>query len=188
MAQNRRPLFRESALKQYMQKREKDTMPRLISPPVFLCSWLLLTLLLCSMLLAWWGQVPVFAVGAGVIQEQSPTLSITNNTSEALLVLPTIYKTQVHTGQSGWIQVGNGGPEFHGTIAHTSAITNPAEAQKFYAQRGIAPLLTQPSLIVTIQLPQIPLQYAGSLVQAHIQVGSRRVLSLFPGFSSFISS
>jgi len=36
MSQAQRPLFREHALKHYLQKREKDILPRLVSPPTFI--------------------------------------------------------------------------------------------------------------------------------------------------------
>ena len=51
MALSPRPIFRERAMKQYIQRRQKDVIPRLIAPPLFLLLWVLLGLLLIALLL-----------------------------------------------------------------------------------------------------------------------------------------
>jgi hypothetical protein len=67
MKQPNRPIFRSTALKHYLQKKERDVFPRLLSPVVFGFYWLLFGLLLLAMGIAWWGEVPVYASGSGLL-------------------------------------------------------------------------------------------------------------------------
>lgn len=43
-----RPIFRNHAANHYFQRRQKDVLPRLITPSAFLLLWLLLALLLVA--------------------------------------------------------------------------------------------------------------------------------------------
>jgi hypothetical protein len=54
MSQSQRPLFREHAMQHYLQKREKDILPHFVSPPVFVCAWILLSLAVAVGLLVAW--------------------------------------------------------------------------------------------------------------------------------------
>jgi uncharacterized RDD family membrane protein YckC len=51
MTASPRSIFRERAIKQYVQGRQKDVLPHLIAPPIFLLLWVLLVLLLIVMFL-----------------------------------------------------------------------------------------------------------------------------------------
>src|SRR2546421_9089793 len=68
-------------------------------------------------------------------------------------------------------------------------VLSPSDAQQQYALNGaLSQVITQPSIAVTVKLgPTIPIQtYAGSIVDARVQVGTRHVLSLLPGLSALI--
>lgn len=203
MAQSRRPLFRESAFKQYMQKREKDSMPRLISPPIFLFSWILLCLLVAAAFLAWWGEVPIFASGQGIMLAQThqqgqlrqqtqntatQSSTLTNNDGiEALVLLPAAYSTQIRVGQSASVQLGATGPSYSGQIETVdSQVVSPGAMPVQYTQSGLALLLTQPSILVRVRLSSIAPHSAGSLVQARVLVQTRRAISLLPGFDQLV--
>ena len=71
-----RSLFRERALAQYQQRQQRAMLPQLVSPPVFLCSWILLSLLVLAAGLAWWARVPIFVSGSGVLQAQYAELRL----------------------------------------------------------------------------------------------------------------
>ncbi|MBV9020941.1 MAG: hypothetical protein JOZ71_09540 [Ktedonobacteraceae bacterium] len=51
MTTSPRSIFRERAMKQYIQRRQKDVVPHLIAAPLFLLLWVLLGLLLIALLL-----------------------------------------------------------------------------------------------------------------------------------------
>ncbi|MBV8822489.1 MAG: hypothetical protein JO125_12120 [Chloroflexi bacterium] len=46
MTISQRPIFRDRAMKHYLQKGEQDVLPHLITPPIFLLLWIVLGLLL----------------------------------------------------------------------------------------------------------------------------------------------
>ena len=70
-----RSLFRERAIKEYMQRREKDVLPRLMAPSILIFLYLLLLLLLLAGLLVWWEVVPVFTTGSLLAATSTPHLS-----------------------------------------------------------------------------------------------------------------
>ena len=86
------------------------------------------------------------------------------------------------------LQIGSTGPQVASTITTVEpGIVSPNEARDRYALGGIASaVITQPSVVVTARLgPSIPAQaYAGSIVSAQVQMGTRSVLSLLPGLGS----
>jgi hypothetical protein len=203
MAQSRRPLFRESALKQYMQRREKDILPRLVSTPVFAGLWLLLCVVIGLGLLVSWGKVPIFASGLGVIQMQAAQGQQNHNgqnpgkgmtmhpatqgTSEVLVVLPAFFRSEVHVGQLVWVQTSVNGPQITGRIDAVDPTVNaPGSVQPQYAQSGIASLFTQPSIVVRVKLNDALPHATANLVRVRVQIGSRRVISLLPGFDSIV--
>ncbi|HEU5381019.1 MAG TPA: hypothetical protein VFV38_36815 [Ktedonobacteraceae bacterium] len=57
MVSSKRPIFREQAVQQYLQRRQPDVLPRFISPLLFLSCWVLLVLLVIALILL----VPAFS-------------------------------------------------------------------------------------------------------------------------------
>ena len=51
LSKSQNEIFRASALRQRLQKHEKDVLPHLVAPPLFVFLWMLLGLLLIVMAL-----------------------------------------------------------------------------------------------------------------------------------------
>jgi len=190
MSQDRRALFREGAIRWYMQRREKDVFPRLVAPPVFLCAWLLFGLLLLAGLVAWWAEIPTFVDGSGVVLTPEQTHRFSKAATLILVFLPQTYAPQIHTGQPVRFQVGADGPEILSRIEQIEpGIISPAAARQRYAlDSEEGQVVDQPAVVILVP-PRQALNssiYAGSLVHAQVQVGSRRILSLFPGLDRLI--
>lgn len=187
MSQAQRPLFREHALKHYLQKREKDILPRLISPPIFICGWFLLCLVVAVGVVAWLEEVPIFVTGSGIVVAQQQ-----GNDSGAMarLFLPAREARLVHVGEASLLQVGTTGPSVMSKIVHVEpGLLSPDALHKRYGFNYAGmPIITEPSVAVDVQVgPTVPAHlYAGSPVNAQIQIGTQRVLSLLPGFDSLI--
>src|SRR5690348_1569249 len=102
-ASDRRPLFRETALQQYMRSQEKDVLPRVIAPPTFLCGWILLGLLVFAGMLAWWQEIPIFASGSAMVLTgeagSAPSSRAQTGYPAVLLFLPTRYAGQLRVGE-----------------------------------------------------------------------------------------
>lgn len=193
MSEVKQTIFRSKALDYYTRSREKDVLPRMIVPPVFLCMWLLLMLCLAGTTVSWLGRIPVYVSGVGVMQEHS-IQSKTQHTQElmAVVFVPTDAAHSLHltTGTPVLLHIGSQKQSFNATIdAVEPGVLSPSDAQQRYKlASGVASLITEPSIVVSIKLgTALQAQtYNGSTVNAQIQVGSRRVLSLLPGLGSLI--
>jgi hypothetical protein len=185
-----RSIFRDQAIKSYIEKRDKDVLPHLVSPPVFLFLWILLGLLLAMGVLAWLVQVPIYLAGPGIILEQQPSSTSGQSEAIALIFFPASSASQVQAGLPVQVQIGSTGPALTTKIDQVEpGILSPSAARTRYAlDSSVSQLLTQPVIAVEARLgPPITAQmYAGSVVSAQVQVGSRRVLSLLPGFAQWI--
>jgi len=181
---SRSPLFRQQALEYYVQSREKAILPRLARPPVFLLLWTLLSLAALAMTVAWFGRVPVYISGSGIVIEHTIIQNGQSvNMPIALVFVPAApaHALPLHAGTPVLLQIGTQGQSFTTTVDEVEpAVLSPDEIQKRYAPGSrVSSMITGPSMIVSVQLgPAFASQgYAGSLVNAQVQVGSTSVLS-----------
>jgi len=179
MAKTRRPIFRESAMKQYLQKREQDILPNTVSPPFFTYGWLVVLLLVVAGTLAWSSEVPTFMTASGVITAQTAN----SNAAQAILFIPTQQATKVKAGEVVQLKLGANGPtRITKIVSVRPGVVSPTDARKLFAlDNGAAQVITEPSVIVTVGLDQsISTQtFAGTTVNAQVQIGSHSVLSEF---------
>jgi hypothetical protein len=180
----KRSIFRNKALQKYVQGREKSVLPRFVAPPVFALFWIILAALTGAAGVAWLGQVPLYASGSGVILSKGIAMGRGDDEAIAVILLPATYSGQLRTGSSVQLQIGTAGPLLMRTVDTSDpTILSPSEVRRRY---GLEVL--EPSLAATVRLgPALPSRlYAGSTVHAQVQVGSRRLLSLFPLFSALL--
>jgi hypothetical protein len=144
--------------------------------------WCLLALFISAAITAWLGHVPVYASGVGVVLDPSSSSNTANGEMTAIIFVPYTSSLHLQTGQTVNIQVGQSGPKISTTIeAVDSQILSPSEVRKQFLVS-----ITDPSIAATVLIgPHLSL-YNGSLVQAQVEVSSRRLLSLFPGFDTFL--
>ena len=194
---NKRPLFRETAMQHYLQKREKDTLPRLASPPAFLCFWILTGLVAFCAFVAWNAQVPIFINGNGVVLAdqqvaQPGTDATATGTGEEgapitlFIPIENAYKLQI--GQIAQFQVGPSTPQLPGRIVGIEKMpVSPVDLRKRYNLPTNQPI-TGPVLIAELKplVPFSPQIYAGSQIQARVQIGTQRILALVPGLTSVL--
>ncbi len=177
-------MFRSKALTYYARSREKDVLPRFVAPRAFVFLWILMALLLIATLGAWLAQAPTYAIGSGVILGAQGGTQQSDGETTAVIFLPETSSLHLQAGLPMLMQIGTAGPQLSGTIATVEpGVLSPEQARKQYALTGnLALVVTEPSVAVTVKLgPDIPAQmYAGSVVGAQVQVGTRRVLSLLP--------
>lgn len=172
-------LFREQALDHYMRSRNREVLPRLISPPVFWCLWLVLCLFLILGWIFWNIRVPGYISGLG-------TLAVTNQGgAQAVLFVPADQSRNLHVGEPVQLHIGSTGPAL---LRRVTAVAPtplaPTQARQRYKLDGtLALLVTQPSVLLLVALDaSFPASsYAGSIVHAQIQTGEHSILSFFPG-------
>lgn len=182
MAKSTRTIYREKALQHYVQSWEKVTLPRFVAPPIFTFLWLLLLLLLAATLLAWLVQVPTYTTGSGFVLNQGTSASNSSNTATAVIFLPATSNLNVRVGLPIQVQIGSAGPQLNTTVTtvETTVLSPFALRQRYSLNGSLATIVTQPSIVLTANLGSAVStnMYAGSMVNAQVQVGTQRVLSL----------
>ncbi len=186
-ASNKRPLFRETALQQYMRSQEKDVLPRLITPPTFLCGWMLLGLLVFVGIVAWWQEIPIFASGSAMVLTgeagSAPPYRAQVGYSAILLFLPTRYDGQLRVGEHCHLRLYDSAPYLPCTVTSVArGALHPDTIQTNYKLNEIG--LTRPVLVAEARL-QAPLTEdtrVNEQVEAQVEIGTRRLLTILPGF------
>jgi hypothetical protein len=193
MEQPVRSIFRGNAVKHYMQNRERDVLPRLISPMVFGFYWLLLGVFFVAIGIAWWGEVPIYVMGSGLLITTSKhVLKTGQNDLQALVFVPVLSNGTVpQLSQNSPILLNTANSQINGQIIRIDpGVVSPSVARKRYKLAGgEALLITLPSVVLhaRITTPLLASLYVGSIIQASIQSGSRHVLSLLiPGLDGFM--
>ncbi len=183
-------IFRDQALKSYIERREKDVLPQLVTPPVFLFLWILLGLLVTAGFLAWSAQEPVYLEGSGIILDQPLPSNSGQREAVAVIFFPALNTPKVRARLPIQVQVGTTGPQFTGTIgAVEPGVISPDEVrQRFALDNTVLQVVSGPSVAVTVPLGHaFPAQtFAGSVVHAQVQVGTQRLLSLLPDLGPLI--
>lgn len=179
MPTTQRSIFRARAIQHYVQSREKDVLPRSVSPPVFWFLWIILSLCLTLAWLAWNVRTPVYAPATGIIAK--------SNLSEgalAVLFVATNQQHVVHSGEPVQLQIGSTGPLLLRTVTAVAPTPlSPEQARQHYHLDGALSLLViQPSVVIMVTLDaRIPASsYAGSIVHAQVQIGEQSLLSFLP--------
>ncbi len=186
MSAQRDSIFRHKAIQKYRESREKTVLPRFVAPPVFFLFWILLMLLYGAGLLVWFGQVPAYVTGSGVVLDTTSSLTSGNHEAVALLFFPFTSSVHLRPGEPVQLQLVSTGVQITSAItAVEPQILSPSEARKRYLLS-----ITTPSRVVMVALGSqfSGSVYAGSPVQAQIEVGSRPFLSLFPGFDTLLKN
>lgn len=190
MTTPRRSIFRERAMKHYIQRQEKDVLPRLVSPPVFVYFWILLGLLGIAACVAWCGQVPTYVAGSGVLLAQQVPSSSKQPEGLVLIFLPANHPLQLQIGFPVQLRIDATGLHVSGQIEKLEpGIVSPQEARRRYAlNASVAGVITQPSrvLIARIETLLSTSLYAGSIMSAQVQSGYRSVFSLLSGFVGLV--
>ncbi len=173
-------IFRSEALEYYIRRREKSILPRITTPPVFLCLWVLLGLCVTAGAITYFSQIPIYINASGIVLEQGTI---------ALVFLPIspAHPLRIHVGAPTHLQIGTPAQTVNSTIDQVEAgILSPGDVQKRYGLGDkLAQIITGPSIVASIKLKTtFPLQsYAGSIIRAQVQVGTTRVISILSGSS-----
>jgi hypothetical protein len=185
---SRRTLFRAQALQHYARGREKTVLPRFVTPPVLLCLWLLLGLLLLTTALAWHIQVPVYTRAAGALLASPPAEQPAAGTVQAILFVPAHPTPELRVGTSFTGQIVLTGESFVGTIVWVQpGVLTPAQARAQYALTGdLALVITGPAMAVKVAIgPTLPADgLSGSSISAQVPVGEQSILSLLASLLS----
>jgi hypothetical protein len=184
-----RQIFREHALQHYTQKNEKNVLPRTISPFMFICCWIALTLTILASLLIWSIPVPNYLDTLGIPTPQGSPGRTTQTTS-ILVFFPVSAQAYIRPGQVVQISGNTIDYTLAGRITHVDTQhLNMTELGKRYAFKPemvqFLPATTD-VFVGTITTSQaIPLKSDTSdRITVHYQQGTRQALSLLLDLSN----
>jgi hypothetical protein len=189
----KRSIFHESAVRHYVESKEKSVLPRLVSPQIFAYLWFLLGLLTVSSFIAWFTKVPMYASG---------TATVVRLNNRGIVVaaffepqhLPSLRKTQklfLNFDAKSDVYDGLRLRLSRAMIAVEPEILSPDAIQKRFALNSqIVQDITGPSAVAIAQLEPIPKNlsasaYLGSVGDIKAEVGSQRIISLLPLIGQF---
>lgn len=184
MSASNNTIFRKSAVQKYIQGRDKTVLPRFVTPPTFLLLWCLLSIFTSAWLIAWMGQIPLYATGIGVVLPPSTATGHTNDRAVAIVFVPYTSSLHLQSGQQAQVQLGTISSPITGTIERVnSQLLSPNAVRQSY---GLAMPAPSVAVLVALDSHLSGHLYAGTPVQAQIQVGTSRLLSFFPGFATLL--
>lgn len=181
----RKPIFRDKALKHYMQNRKKDVLPNFSSVPAAIFGWLLLGLLIATGLVAGYGQVPVSVTGSGIVLGTGNPAQAGSSGAVALAFFPPSAAARLHAGQSALLQVSTTGTQLTSAIAEVEpGMSSPAAALEHYGQKiSSSAQGAQQMVVVLFKLsPRFPVSdYAGSPLAVQVNAGTQSLFSAIAG-------
>jgi hypothetical protein len=181
------PIFRADAARRYMESQEKTVLPRLVSPPVFICLWILLGLLVIGAAVSLFAQAPVYISCPAVIVDWRNRYPSVDGATAVVAFLPLENISRVKSGQKLFVQFDAAGGRFSQPVSFVDPqIISPDAAHRQFTLNGAAATaINRPSAVAIARLERIPdgppaAAYVGGVYNVDIEVGSRRLITLLP--------
>jgi hypothetical protein len=193
MKDSHRSIFREDAVRRYLESKEKSILPRLVSPRTFIYLWLLLGLLVMSSIIAWLTKVPIYSSGTAIV------VRLSNREIVVAAFFPPQHLSSLRTTQKLFLNFDAKSDVYDGLrlrlnrtiIAVEPEIISPDTIRKRFALNSqTVQQITRPSAVALAQLEPIPENlsasaYLGSVSHAKAEVGSQSLISLLPLIGQF---
>lgn len=182
----RRSIFRDQALRHYLEGREKEVLPRLVSQRMFLSLWALLVLLAVAVGGgAYLVKVPDYTSGPAIVLDKEAAGRYGGGTLVAAFLAPE-YLPDLKKDEKLLLRLDPGGRGLPRPIAAVEPnVVSPKTARARFGLGDAAVGIRQPSAVVVAALEPLPRGAAnsnnsGAIYWADVEVGSRTALSLFP--------
>jgi hypothetical protein len=172
------PFFRSRALQHYLEGREESVVPRLISPPVFVCLWILLLLFVVGIAGASFLKMPVYAPGVAVI-----TRGVCAPAKDCKLMivalLPPESLSHLHVGQTIYLEQSGKADRVRASLIGIEPTVESPETirSRFGIDKSWGSIGDHPSAVAIAQWVGAA-EYAGSVLPVQVEFGSRRIVSL----------
>lgn len=191
-----RSIFRDTAIRHYVQGRAKSVLPQFVSPRATTLLWVCAGVLLGCGLLAWLIRIPVYASGVGVVIESIPPRAGEVHEADRLVVfLPAKELSKLRVGQRLFWSFDKTGKRVSRNLAEIETeVSSPTAVQtRFKLMGAAAAVITKPVVIAFVNIEPVPgnlpaSTYAGSVYRVEVEVGKMRAISLLPFMSRFLES
>ena len=131
MKDSHHTIFRADAIQRYSRGRQAPVFPHLVSPPAFMCLWVVLALLLAGGLAAWFFKVPIRVSGTATVVNE------TNGEVVIVAFFPPEQLPRLRAGQK-LVLSSSGGP---GRLSQTIVAVNPEITSPYAARQQFASLV-----------------------------------------------
>ena len=175
-----------------MQAKAQTVLPRFIAPPAPLCLWLLLGCLFTVSVLAWLARVPVYRNGIATVVHSNGGDQYLKDEELIVAFFPPESKSEMRPGQNLSLKLEPGGPPVVRAITVIEPwIFSPAQARKkFKLDDATARSYQGPAAIAIARLGKpsetLPASfYQGVVVEAQVEIGSQRLITLLPVVGRF---
>jgi hypothetical protein len=179
-----RSLYRPEAVQRYLAGAQKGVLPRLLGPRALIFLWLFLGLLLVAGAAAWFAEVPIYAIGQAVVVPAGESGLAGVSSFVVIAFLPSEDLAALHVGQRMLVKF----PRRETWITTRTVLPEVSSAaaalQHFGLGVGAARAIARPSAVAIAPLTQWPrgtepARDLGGIYSAEVQIGTRRLSSLF---------
>lgn len=184
---NKYSIYRTEAVRQYVKKNERVALPKLVSPKTIYILWVIAGVLISAGAFGLLAKVPVYASAIAVVvgkdgssEEGPPALAV-------LVCLSSEELTRLKSGQRVTFVIGKSNQSVSGPIfAIEPNVLSPKTVQeRFRLSSGTGSHISEPKAVALARWRPEPTgpsvdSLIGSVYDARVEVGSRRVISLFP--------
>src|SRR5581483_1713651 len=185
-------IFRNNAIKYYMQSKGKGVLPHFISWPVTVFLWVLLGLLIVTIVFAWYEQIPVYVEGSGIVLDTGKAAHSGSDESLAIVFLPPAQSARLRVGLPVTVHVGSNVAQLSGKIVEIESGINSLYtlSKRYGLNESCSFFIGKPSVVVLVGLgsTMVTALYAGNSLTAEVKIGSQRILSFIPGLSGLIGA
>jgi len=129
-------------------------------------------------------SVPTMVKSASVTGKQAPvTEKSISPVAMAIFFFPPAQARNLHAGVPIRLAVSLSGPQVNSFITSVEpGVMSPDALRSHFHLENVSLPITQPSTVVIVKLdPAFAKTYAGSTLNAYVQVGSQSLISLLPG-------
>jgi hypothetical protein len=171
--------------------REEAALPQFVTPPVFVCLWLNVALLLSAAACVWMRRTPVYASGPAVVENCETSARNTRGT-RVIAFLPPEHLIHLRIGQILLLRSNTGQPNRRSAIAEVMPeIIDPhMKHARFALSAAATAAISQRSAVVIARCESFRadtgvLPSAGILNRAEIMISSRRIMPVLPLIGRF---
>lgn len=189
MKTNTRPIFRPEAVRRYTEAREQSVLPRFVSPRIMVAVWALILLLVLSAVAVWFTSTPIHASGQAIVVDtvNKPVNIIPANIIEEgmaiLVLLPSEAQPALDEGKTILIEVDISSMPLKREIVAFEKDASKVNSilEEFALDNHPEVAKAQPAAVAIVRLEDMQgHNYVGTILRAHMQIGSRRLASLLP--------
>lgn len=175
---NQSSLFRQEALREYIEGHEETILPRLFSPHIFVILWILVVLFLLTTVLFVFARFPNTVYGSAIVLPSYQTNSIKDHEISVIILLPETVASNIGKGQTFVMQTSD--PAVHMTflIMNLEPASNLDATISLYPTNAADQAILVSARMVSNTNAAGGLESLNGLYNIKVRIGEFRIYSL----------